>query len=60
MIKRIIAAGCRDYEDYDDVKEYMEICIKRIRKNTPLYSYQAVAELRICWAKNMKMKTDLV
>lgn len=36
MIKRIIVAGCRDYEDYDDAKEYIEMCIQRIRKEYTL------------------------
>lgn len=44
MIKRIIVAGCRDYEDYDSAKKYIEMCIKRIRKNTSLYLYRVVAK----------------
>lgn len=36
MIKRIIVAGCRDYEDYDSAKKYIEMCIKRIRKKYTL------------------------
>lgn len=31
MIKRIVIAGCRDYNNYDDAKEYIEMCIKDIR-----------------------------
>ncbi|MBQ9994211.1 MAG: DUF2493 domain-containing protein, partial [Clostridia bacterium] len=31
MVKRVVVAGCRRYEDYDDAKAYIEMCIKRIR-----------------------------
>lgn len=36
MIKRIIVAGCRYYEDYDEAKAYIEMCIKNIRKKYTL------------------------
>lgn len=36
MIKRIIVAGCRDYENYDDAKEYIEMCIKKIKEKYTL------------------------
>ena len=32
MTKRIVVAGCRNYEDYESAKEYIEKCISRIRK----------------------------
>lgn len=31
MIKHIVVAGCRDYENYDDAKAYIDMCIKKIR-----------------------------
>lgn len=31
MQKRIVVAGCRNYDDYDSAKEYIEMCIKNIR-----------------------------
>lgn len=36
MIKRIVVAGCRDYEDYDGAKAYIEMCIKQIREKYTL------------------------
>ena len=36
MLKRIVIAGCRDHEDYDDAKAYIEMCIKHIRKRYTL------------------------
>ena len=30
-IKRIVVAGCRDYNNYDEAKEYIDICIEKIR-----------------------------
>ena len=36
MIKRIIVAGCRDYDDYNGAKEFIEICIKKIREKYTL------------------------
>ncbi len=36
MIKRIVVAGCRDYENYDDARAYIEMCIKEIRKEHTL------------------------
>lgn len=33
MIKRIVIAGSRDYNNYDEAKSYIDFCISRIRKN---------------------------
>ena len=33
MIKRIVIAGSRDYNNYDEAKNYIDFCISRIRKN---------------------------
>lgn len=32
MIKRIVIAGCRDFNDYKEAKEYIDFCISNIRK----------------------------
>lgn len=32
MIKRIVVAGCRDYENYEEAREYIDNCISNIRK----------------------------
>jgi len=31
-----VVAGCRDYENYDEAKDYIEMCIGRIRKTYTL------------------------
>lgn len=36
MIKRIVVAGCRGYENYDEAKEYIEMCISEIKKKYTL------------------------
>ena len=30
-MKRIVVAGCRDYNDYDEAKAYIDICIEKIK-----------------------------
>lgn len=32
MIKHIVIAGCRDFNDYKEAKEYIDFCISNIRK----------------------------
>ena len=32
MIKRIVIAGCRNYTNYEEAKEYIDRCIANIRK----------------------------
>lgn len=36
MVKRIVVAGCRDYEDYGGAKAFIEMCIKKIREKHTL------------------------
>lgn len=36
MIKRVVVAGCRKFNDYEVAKEYIEMCIKHIRKEYTL------------------------
>lgn len=31
MVKRIVVSGSRDFNDYDKVKEYIELCISNIK-----------------------------
>ncbi len=31
MIKRIVVAGCRNYDNYDEAKAFIDFCISRIR-----------------------------
>ncbi len=32
MFKRVIIAGCRQYENYEEAKTYIELCLSNIRK----------------------------
>lgn len=36
MIKRVAVAGCRQYENYEEAKEYIDFCISEIRKKYTL------------------------
>lgn len=31
MVKRVVVAGCRDFEDYNIAKEYIDFCISSIK-----------------------------
>ena len=32
MVKKIVIAGCRDYNNYDEAKSYRDFCLSAIRK----------------------------
>lgn len=32
MTKRVIIAGCRDYDNYDEAREYIDYCVSDIRQ----------------------------
>ena len=36
MKKRIVVAGCRDYDNYEEAKEYIDKCISRIKNEYEL------------------------
>ncbi len=36
MIKRVVIAGCRNYNNYDEAKEYIDFCIQNLRKEHTL------------------------
>ena len=36
LIKRIVIAGCRDYNNYDEAKKYIDFCIQNLRKDNEL------------------------
>lgn len=36
MIKRVAVAGCRQYDNYEEAKEYIDFCICEIRKKYTL------------------------
>lgn len=34
--KRVVIAGCRDYNNYYEAKEYIDFCLSNIRKETEI------------------------
>ncbi|MDD6478394.1 MAG: DUF2493 domain-containing protein [Oscillospiraceae bacterium] len=36
MIKRVVIAGCRYYENYKEAEEYIDFCISNIRKENEI------------------------
>ncbi len=36
MMKRVVIAGCRDYNNYNEAKEYIDFCISEIRKKNEI------------------------
>ena len=36
MVKRVVIAGCRDYNDYKEAKEYIDFCLSNIRKENEI------------------------
>ncbi|MBE6738861.1 MAG: DUF2493 domain-containing protein [Ruminococcaceae bacterium] len=36
MIKRVVIAGCRDYNNYDEAKLYIDFCLSNIRRENDI------------------------
>ncbi len=36
MIKKIVIAGCRDYNNYKEAKEYIDFCISEIKRTNEI------------------------
>lgn len=36
MIKRVVIAGCRDYNNYDEAKQYIDFCLVDIKKENDI------------------------
>ena len=36
MVKKVLVAGCRNYNNYEEAKEYIKNCISRIQKEYAL------------------------
>ncbi|MBQ6847505.1 MAG: DUF2493 domain-containing protein [Clostridia bacterium] len=36
MIKRVVIAGCRDYNNYNEAKTYIDFCLSNIRKENEI------------------------
>ena len=35
-IKRVVIAGCRDYTNYEELKEYVDMCLSNIREDNEI------------------------
>lgn len=35
-VKRVVIAGCRDYDNYEEAKEYIDFCLSNIRKENDI------------------------
>lgn len=35
-IKRVVIAGCRDYNNYDEAKHFIDFCLSRMRKENEI------------------------
>ncbi len=36
MIKRVVIAGCRNYDNYDEAKQFIDLALSNIRKNNAI------------------------
>ena len=36
MIKRVVIAGCRDYNNYDEARSYIDFCLSNIRRENDI------------------------
>lgn len=36
MVKKVVIAGCRDYNNYDEAKDYIDFCLSNIRKENDI------------------------
>ncbi len=36
MIKKVVIAGCRDYNNYEEAKDYIDFCLSDIRKENDI------------------------
>ena len=34
--KRVVIAGCRDYNNYEEAKEYIDFCLSNVRKENEI------------------------
>ena len=61
--KRVVIAGCRDYNNYDEAKEFIDYCLSRIRKENEIIIVSGGARgadaLGERYAKENGFKTEL-
>ena len=63
MTKRVVIAGCRDYNNYDEAKGFIDYCLSRIRKENEIIIVSGGARgadaLGERYAKENGFKTEL-
>ena len=60
LIKRIVVAGCRNYNDYSDAKEYIDFCIKNIKNKYTLIFISGGCAGADSLGKGMPRKTAML
>ena len=59
MMKRVVIAVCRDYNNYNEAKEYIDFCISEIRKKNEIVILSGGARVLTLLVSVMLQKTDL-
>ncbi len=63
MTKRVVIAGCRNYSDYDEAKQYIELCLTDLKKNYDIVivsgGYKGADQLGERYAKENNLKIEL-
>lgn len=63
MTKRVVIAGCRNYSDYDEAKQYIEFCLTDLKKNYDIVivsgGYKGADQLGERYAKENNLKIEL-
>ena len=57
--KRVVIAGCRDYNNYDEAKSYIDFCLSDIRKKMILLSFRVVHVGLMLLENGMRRRVDL-
>lgn len=63
MTKRVVIAGCRNYSDYDEAKQYIEFCLTDLKNNYDIVivsgGYKGADQLGERYAKENNLKIEL-
>ena len=59
MIKRVVIAGCRYYNNYDEAKIYIDYCLSNIKKENDIIIVSGGEAAPMLLVKGMQRKTGL-
>ncbi len=59
MIKRVIIAGCRDYDNYDEAKPYIDFCLSNIKEENNIIILSGCASGADAIGERYAKKMDL-